>query len=302
MKTFGPRGTVHLLPAADLGRVDGGARRGPATRARSPTASGCRRRRPRPWSRRSAGPRGRRPDGRRADRGGRRPGRRLGGGAGDAGVPDAVAALAAGDRPRGVRRRAVLRPGPRPQGHLHAAAGHRLPWTPTRRSRGRSRPYLRGYGPATPASFAPWFGCVAGVGGRADGGPPRAWSAVELDGEPAFDLPDATYDAAPRRGRAAAAVLRRVRGRQPPAAPAVPGPGAPSGRWCRRGRPGTTPCCSSTARSPASGTRSGPAGAIAVTVEPLRRLAKSAGRRPRGPGRPAGRDRSRGRRRSRSAR
>ncbi len=59
--------------------------------------------------------------------------------------------------------------------------------------------YLRGYGPATPASFAPWFGCSP------------AWAAermaahpglvrVELDGEAAFDLPDAAYDAAPAEG------------------------------------------------------------------------------------------------------
>jgi hypothetical protein len=52
--------------------------------------------------------------------------------------------------------------------------------------------YLRSYGPATAASFAPWFGA------------PPAWAAermaahsglvrVELDGEPAYDLPDASY-------------------------------------------------------------------------------------------------------------
>ena len=29
VKTFGPRGTVHLLPAADLGPVDGRTRRHP---------------------------------------------------------------------------------------------------------------------------------------------------------------------------------------------------------------------------------------------------------------------------------
>ncbi len=53
--------------------------------------------------------------------------------------------------------------------------------------------YLRSYGPATPASFAPWFGSTP------------AWAAermaahpglvrVELDGEVAFDLPGASYD------------------------------------------------------------------------------------------------------------
>ncbi len=59
--------------------------------------------------------------------------------------------------------------------------------------------YLRSYGPATPASFAPWFGA------------PPAWAAermaahsglvrVELDGQPAYDLPDASYDAPPVEG------------------------------------------------------------------------------------------------------
>ena len=59
--------------------------------------------------------------------------------------------------------------------------------------------YLRAYGPANPASFAPWFGCSP------------AWAAeqmaahpglvrVELDGEVAFDLPEAAYDAPPAEG------------------------------------------------------------------------------------------------------
>jgi hypothetical protein len=54
--------------------------------------------------------------------------------------------------------------------------------------------YLRSYGPATPASFAPWFGC------------PPAWATrrmadhpdlvrVGLDGEAAYDVPSASYDA-----------------------------------------------------------------------------------------------------------
>ena len=58
--------------------------------------------------------------------------------------------------------------------------------------------YLRSYGPATPPSFARWFGA------------PPAWAAdrmaahpglvrVALDGEPAFDLPDASYDAVSSR-------------------------------------------------------------------------------------------------------
>ena len=54
--------------------------------------------------------------------------------------------------------------------------------------------YLRSYGPATPASFAPWFGTTP------------AWAAermaahpglvrVDLDGEPAYGLREASYDA-----------------------------------------------------------------------------------------------------------
>jgi hypothetical protein len=59
--------------------------------------------------------------------------------------------------------------------------------------------YLSGYGPATPASFAPWFGCSP------------AWAAermaahpglvrVGLDGEAAYDLPEAAYDAPAAEG------------------------------------------------------------------------------------------------------
>ena len=94
---------------------------------------------------------------------------------------------------------------------------------------------------------------------------------VELDGEPAYDLPGATYDGAPPRACGCCRTSTRswsAAGRATGCSRAA----AASGRWCRRGRPATTPCCWSTARSPASGTRSGPAGRIAVTVEPLRRL------------------------------
>jgi hypothetical protein len=59
--------------------------------------------------------------------------------------------------------------------------------------------YLRAYGPAPPASFAPWFGCSP------------AWAAdrmaahpglvrVELDGEVVYDVPDAAHDAPPAEG------------------------------------------------------------------------------------------------------
>ena len=61
--------------------------------------------------------------------------------------------------------------------------------------------YLRGYGPATPASFAQWVGA------------PPAWAAermaahpglvgTELDGESAWDLPAASYDAGSAVGAA----------------------------------------------------------------------------------------------------
>jgi len=61
--------------------------------------------------------------------------------------------------------------------------------------------YLRSFGPATPTSFAPWFGTTP------------AWAAermaahpglvrVDLDGEPAYDLPEAAYDAGPSAGPA----------------------------------------------------------------------------------------------------
>ena len=226
VKTFGPRGTVHLLPAADLGRWMAALG---AIPWRSPFPDGVRMTDEQTDAVIAAigeALRGQRADGRRAHRGGRRPRRRVGGRAGDAGLPDAVAALAAGHRPGGVRRRALLRPGPRPQGHLHAPG---LPGDRPGRRRTTAvawavEQYLRSYGPATPASFAPWFGATP------------AWAAermaahpglvrVDLDGELAFDLPGASYDAARgRRGRPAAALLRRVRRRQPAAAPAVPGP------------------------------------------------------------------------------
>jgi len=59
--------------------------------------------------------------------------------------------------------------------------------------------YLRSYGPATPASFAPWFGASAAwaaEGMAAHAGLVR----VGLDGEPAYDLPDASYDVRPVEG------------------------------------------------------------------------------------------------------
>ena len=54
--------------------------------------------------------------------------------------------------------------------------------------------YLRSYGPATPSSFAPWFGCTpAWAAERMTAHP--GLERLELDGEPAFGLAGASYDA-----------------------------------------------------------------------------------------------------------
>jgi hypothetical protein len=54
--------------------------------------------------------------------------------------------------------------------------------------------YLRSFGPATPASFAPWFGCTpAWAAEQMEAHPGLARTA--LDGEAAYDLPEAGYDA-----------------------------------------------------------------------------------------------------------
>jgi hypothetical protein len=89
-----------------------------------------------------------------------------------------------------------------------AAAQPALPWVVRR--------YLHAYGPATPAQFAQWLGA------------PRRWAAelfsslvgelqqVELEGTPAWlAAGDGAGPSAPPPGDTAAAVLRRVRGRRP---------------------------------------------------------------------------------------
>ena len=53
--------------------------------------------------------------------------------------------------------------------------------------------YLRSFGPATPASFAPWFGCTPAWAAEHMEAHP-ALARVELDGEEAYDLPEAGYD------------------------------------------------------------------------------------------------------------
>ncbi len=52
--------------------------------------------------------------------------------------------------------------------------------------------YLRSYGPATPASFAPWFGAASAWATEQMAAHPRL-VRVDLDGETAYDLPEAAY-------------------------------------------------------------------------------------------------------------
>jgi hypothetical protein len=59
--------------------------------------------------------------------------------------------------------------------------------------------YLRSYGPATPASFAPWFGSTPAWASERMAAHPGL-VRVELDGEPAYDLAGATYDGEPAAG------------------------------------------------------------------------------------------------------
>jgi len=57
------------------------------------------------------------------------------------------------------------------------------------------RSYLRSYGPATAQSFAQWLGAPAAWATTQLETRAEALAVVELDGVPAWDLPDATYDA-----------------------------------------------------------------------------------------------------------
>ena len=59
--------------------------------------------------------------------------------------------------------------------------------------------YLRSYGPATPASFAPWFGSTPAWAAERMAAHPTL-VRVELDGEQAYDLPGAAYDGPPAEG------------------------------------------------------------------------------------------------------
>ena len=73
-------------------------------------------------------------------------------------------------------------------------------------------------------------------------------------------------------GHPPAALLRRLRGRRPASGAAVPGRRRQRARSARRVRPATTRWCSSTAWSAGCGTSGAPADRLAITVEPLRDL------------------------------
>ena len=178
VKTFGPRGTVHLLPTRDLPMWTG------ALSAIPPSTS------PFPQDVRLT------PEqtdavvaaiavalddaeltDRRADRGDRRRRRTVGRGPGHARLPGHVAALAAGHGHGGEPGRAVLRPQPGPQGHLHQPAplAARLP--PRRWADRPRRPR-----PALPARVrAGHAAAVRAVAGRAapvgDGAVRLPWPA-----------------------------------------------------------------------------------------------------------------------------
>ena len=260
VKTFGPRGTVHLLPTADLPMWTGALSALPSSVPTHPE--------PVRFTADQADEviaaigdalADTRADRRRADRGDRGAHRPVGRRADDGGVPGPVAALAPAHEHGRAPRHALLRTGPGPQGDLHQPAplAARLP---ARRRRGAPcarlvTRYLYAYGPATPQHFARWLSI-----------PPRRavelfdelageLEHVELDGEPGWTVAGDTADAASAAPRAPpAALLRRLRRRRPAPGAAVPGrgrdprahPGGP-GRQLpgaarrRRGRWGVAP-------------------------------------------------------------
>ena len=120
--------------------------------------------------------------------------------------------------------------------------------------------YLYAYGPATPQHFARWLGIpprrAAGLFDELAGGLER----VELDGEAAWAVAgDTGVPSRPHRGSSPAALLRRVRRRGSAPGSAVPGRGRdPRAHPVGPGR-ATTRCCSSTAWSVGCGTSGAPA-------------------------------------------
>jgi hypothetical protein len=256
VKTFGPRGTVHLLPAADLGRWMAALG---ALPWRSPFPDGVRMRDDE--TRTVVAAIG------EALRGGDLTVDELTEAIGDvagawAAEPVMPAFQTLWPRWRQVTDRAayagVLCYGPdRARKVTYARPPDAEPVEPDAAVAWAIEQYLRSYGPATPASFAPWFGSTpAWASERMAATRPGPRGARRRAG---LRLAGGGVRRTARRGSTAAAVLRRVRRRQPAAAPALPG-SARERAWCHRARPATTPCCSSTARWPASGTRSARAG------------------------------------------
>ena len=88
------------------------------------------------------------------------------------------------------------------------------------------RRYLHAYGPATPAHFAQWLNTSRSWTGELFASMSGQLDRVELDGAVGW-VPsgDAAVTADPPRGVQVASLLRRVRCRQPPSCAAVPGPG-----------------------------------------------------------------------------
>ena len=291
VKTFGPRGTVHLLPTEDLPRWTGALAAVPRP---LPSFDPSVRLAPAQLDEVVAG---------------------IGAVLADAEltIDELDDALADEDRAVGGRPGHARVPGacgrgggrrwtPRPTGACSASARSGAGRSPTparsggcpgsRRRRARRRVHLAGprvlraYGPARPEHFAQWLGAAEpwavtlferslGRRDRAGRGEAGAWVVA---GDTAF----------PPRGAAraaAAAVLRRVRGGLPSAGPGLPrrGGGAGAGPAAGRQLPGAA---GRRHGRRASGTRSAPAGSVDVTVEPLAEL--SAARPPR----PGGGDRA----------
>ena len=258
-KTFGPRGTLHLLPTRDLALWVGAL--GNVPRGSQPVPRRC------PAHRRADGRRGGggrrgaargRAHGRRARRRGGRAHRLLGRRPGDAGVPGVLAPLAAGGRPAAPTA-ACWSSGP--------TADARSP-TPARAAGDPA------FAPAPPEVAEPWF--VARLPPRLRARDPRAPGPVERR-SPALGARAArrgshaggrrrprqspwSTRATPRRSRSAGAcgccptstrsAWASRRGRR--CSPAAPG----SARWPAP-RPATTRCSWSTAWCRASGTSAG---------------------------------------------
>ena len=170
VKTFGPRGTVHLLPAADLSWWL-------AALGSVPTSGGhpdgvrltARRDRRRGGSSRRRAARGG-PHHRGARRIRRRGVRAVGGRGVDGGVRRLLAAVAAGAGSRGGARGALLRAEPRPQDHLREPEPLALRPGAPRPRRGTAGPaprLPRGVRPRDAGAPGPVAGHVAGVDERA---------------------------------------------------------------------------------------------------------------------------------------